>query len=371
MNKLDKDYIELCKDILNNGVRKSDRTGTGTLSVFGREIRHSMSDGFPLLTNKKMAWKQIVTELLWFLKGDTNIKYLVDNNCNIWVGDSYKNYCNHTKSNDSIWNEWMRDNGDGTLGMYTREEFINKIKTDDKFARKWGELGPSYGKQWRNWGSYSKKIEKRLNGNNLPFTQYIDEEVKGIDQISNLIHLLKTNPDSRRLMVSAWNVADIDQVILPPCHYGFQCYTTEMNKAERYQKWLEYQKIHQLEDTGMSVEESMKYYNFPTRKLSLKYTIRSQDVPLGLPFNIASYAILLEILSLECNMISDELIISMGDTHIYLNQIDGIKEQIEREPYKLPKLIINKKNNINEYQIDDFNIIDYKYHPTIKLPLSN
>ena len=356
-----KQYLDLLQDILENGIIKEDRTGTGTISVFGREVRFKMDDGFPLLTSKKMAWKQLVTELIWFLNGDTNLKYLVDNKCYIWVGDAYKNYCNHTKSNDSVWNEWMRDNGDGTLSMYTREEFIDKIKTDDKFAEKWGELGPIYGKLWRNWDNPIILDDGSGEG-------WYDES---IDQIKNLIHLLKTNPDSRRLMVSAWNVADIDKVILPPCHYGFQCYTIEMNKSERYKRWLDYQKTHHLEDTGMSTEEAMQHYDFPTRKLSLKVNMRSTDVPLGLPFNIASYAILLEILSLECNMISNELIISMGDTHIYLNQIDGIKEQITREPYELPKLIINKKNNINEYQIDDFKIIDYKYHPTIKLPLSN
>lgn len=355
-----KQYLDLLKDIKENGVRKSDRTGTGTISVFSRELRHKMSDGFPLLTTKKMALKQIITELLWFLKGDTNIKYLVDNNCNIWVGDAYKNYCNHTKSNDSIWNKWMRDNGDGTLSMYTEEQFIEKIKTDEKFAEKWGELGPVYGKQWRKWDN-PEIIEDGGEG-------WFGEP---FDQIKNLIHLLKTNPDSRRLLVSAWNVANIDRVILPPCHYVFQCYTREINKSERYNEWLDYQKIHHLEDTGMSAEGAMQHYNFPNRKLSLKFNMRSTDVPLGLPFNIASYALLLEMLSNECNMISDELIVSLGDAHIYLNQIDGINEQLTREPYKLPNLVINKRKNIDEYQIDDFKIVDYTYHPIIKFPLSN
>jgi thymidylate synthase len=269
-----KQYLNLLKDIKENGVRKSDRTGTGTISVFSREIRHKMSDGFPLLTTKKMAIKQIITELLWFLKGDTNIKYLVDNNCNIWVGDAYKNYCNHTKANDSKWNKWMRDNGDGTLSMYTEEQFIDKIKNDDEFAKKWGELGPVYGKQWRKWDNPIILEDGSGEGwYGEPF-----------DQIKNLIQLLKTNPDSRRLLVNAWNVADIDMVILPPCHYGFQCYTKEMNKAERYHEWLDYQRIHHLEDTGMSAEGAMQHYNFPIRKLSLKFQMRSVDSGLGLPF---------------------------------------------------------------------------------------
>ena len=162
-----------------------------------------MSDGFPLLTTKKMAFKTMVTELLWFLKGDTNIKYLVDNDCNIWVGDAFKNYINKT-------NEYKGDWPD------TIEEFINKIKTDDEFANRWGELGPIYGKQWRKWSPEAGEINKG-----------------GVDQIANLINDLKTNPDSRRLMVSAWNVGELDQMVLPPCHYGFQVYTRELNREER------------------------------------------------------------------------------------------------------------------------------------------
>ena len=367
-----KQYLDLLKDIKENGVRKSDRTGTGTISVFSREIRHKMSDGFPLLTTKKMALKQIIIELLWFLNGDTNIKYLINNDCHIWDGDCYKNYVKLNQFNSNP--EWLKpvllENGFNGAELYTQEEFINKIKTDDKFTEKWGELGPIYGKQWRKWGNQIKKIMTVNTDQKIPTTQIINEPINTIDQIKNLINLLKTNPDSRRLLVNAWNVEDIDKVVLPPCHYGFQCYTTEMNKAERYLKWLEYQKEHRLEDTGMSAESAMQHYDFPIRKLSLKFNMRSTDVPLGLPFNIASYALLLEMLSLECNMISDELIISLGDAHIYLNQIDGINEQLTREPYKLPKLLINKQK-IDEYKIDDFKIVDYKYHPTIKMPLSN
>src|SRR6056300_221334 len=198
MNKLDKDYQDLLKDILTNGVEKSDRTGTGTISVFGRQIRHNMQDGFPLLTTKRMAIKTCMTELKWFLKGDTNIKYLVDNGCNIWNGDAYKNYISRTNEYKGNWPD-------------TKEEFIERIKTDDEFAKKWGELGPIYGKQWREWGQ---------------FNDYTD-------QIQNLINDLKTNPDSRRLMVSAWNVGELDQMTLPPCHYGFQVYTRVLTIEER------------------------------------------------------------------------------------------------------------------------------------------
>ena len=205
MNNLDKQYQALLQDILDNGVEKKDRTGTGTISVFGRQIRHKMSDGFPLLTTKKMAWKTMVTELLWFLRGDTNIKYLVDNGCNIWNGDAYKNYSSQVQP-------W-----EPHLDM---EMFIERIKTNAEFAKKWGELGPVYGAQWRSWNVYQ----------NYDVTRY---QVKQIDQIANLINDLKTNPDSRRLMVNAWNVGELDQMVLPPCHYGFQVYTRELSEGER------------------------------------------------------------------------------------------------------------------------------------------
>ena len=190
MNNLDKQYQDLLQDILDNGVTKSDRTGTGIISIFGRQIRHKMSDGFPLLTTKKMPFKTIVTELLWFLRGDTNIKYLVDNDCHIWDGDAYKNYCNQIPEYSKQF-------------TMSKEEYISKIKTDNEFAKKWGELGRIYGAQWRNWNGRKTDgfIEYENNGYN--------ENIKGIDQIANLINDLKTNPDSRRLMVSAWNVGDL------------------------------------------------------------------------------------------------------------------------------------------------------------------
>jgi len=218
-NDLDIAYQDLLQDILDNGVEKKDRTGTGTLSVFGRQIRHKMSDGFPLLTTKKMAWKTMVTELLWFLRGDTNIKYLVDNNCHIWDGDAYKNYCKHFMDEYLEKNE-LGESYRNSLRPYPIEEFINKIKTDDEFANKWGELGPIYGAQWRGWGRKEGTLQD-------PYYTY-----KGIDQIANLISELKTNPDSRRLMVSAWNVGELDQMVLPPCHYGFQVYTRELSYDE-------------------------------------------------------------------------------------------------------------------------------------------
>jgi thymidylate synthase len=196
MNQLDIDYQTLLKDILENGVSKNDRTGTGTLSVFGKQIRHNMKEGFPLLTTKKMAFKSMVTELLWFLRGDTNIKFLIDKDCNIWNGDAYKNWCKHYKKENNTLEPWPID------------VWLERFKTDDDFAKKWGELGSIYGKQWRNWnGKDEVKLTNERDENG--YLKFEKTHIKGIDQIANLISELKTNPDSRRLMVSAWNVADL------------------------------------------------------------------------------------------------------------------------------------------------------------------
>jgi len=390
MNNLDKQYQSLLQDILDNGVTKQDRTGTGTISVFGRQLRHKMSDGFPLLTTKKMAFKTMVTELLWFLRGDINIKYLVDNNCHIWDGDAYKRYVNHWSNPiDPVNFElYTRLDLHPDKRLFTKEEFIERIKTDDEFAKTWGELGPIYGKQWREWSNY-----RRVDSVDEVWSDYRKEDP--IDQIQNLINDLKTNPDSRRLMVNAWNVGELDQMVLPPCHYGFQVYTRELSSQER----LEWVKANLLTiDVNGFVsndEYSHKWVeslsdNIPTRAISLMFNMRSNDVPLGLPFNLASYGLLLSILGEIVNMVPDELIANLGDAHIYLNQIDGVKEQISRVPYDLPTLRINTEfwptesgecgvgeltTNINslikEMRIDDFQVENYKSHPSIKMPLSN
>ena len=349
-NQLDKDYQRLLELILGTGVEKSDRTGTGTISIFGEQIRHKMSDGFPLLTTKKMAFKTMVTELLWFLRGDTNIKYLVDNGCNIWNGDAYKAY--KTK--------YGYDDIDCPLSM---GEFITKIKTDDEFARDEGELGPIYGKQWRDWEYY-------CGGGDC-----------NVDQIQNQINDLKTNPDSRRLMVNAWNVGELGYMALPPCHYGFQVYTVEMSEDERRLAWTS--------SIGKHISYADKIFNkqldeikFPKRKISLMWNQRSVDTFLGLPFNIASYGLLLEIIAKEVNMVPDELIGNLGDVHLYKNHIEQAKEQISREPMELPKILINNgevdnngvpftKSMLDGYDRTDFELVDYQSHPEIKAPLSN
>ena len=378
MNVLDKQYQALLQDIIDNGIHKLDRTGTGTRSIFGRQIRHNMKDGFPLLTTKKVAFKTMAKELLWFLRGDTNIKFLVDNNCHVWDGDAYKAfqtrngkcYCGHTTTCD--------------CGDISQSEFIERIKTDDEFAKKWGELGPIYGKQWRSWKSnywipkawLNENGEIVVRGNNNIKLEY-DE----IDQIANLINDLKTNPDSRRLMVNAWNVGDLDQMTLPPCHYGFQVYTRELSMSEK-ELWY---------------KNNNNNSKFPKGAISLMWNQRSVDTFLGLPFNIASYGLLLELIAKAVDMVPDELIGNLGDVHLYLNHYQQAKEQISREPFELPKLNINTEFWITEsgscgegplnasaifdlFTDDNFckcllendiQLYNYQSHPSIKAPLSN
>jgi len=374
MNKLDKDYLALLQDILDNGVEKKDRTGTGTISVFGRQIRHSMKDGFPLLTTKKIHFKSVVSELLWFLQGRTDLKWLLEQGNTIWVGDAYKNFEKNCIS--------------GTGKKMSKEEFINFIKTDDEFAKKFGDLGPIYGKQWRKWIRYEQNT--RLDG-------IYDEAI--VDQIANLIHDLKTNPDSRRLMVSAWNCSDLDSMVLPPCHYGFQVYTRELSLEERlciadkFNPLIREDCLTKTHHPDETEELKLQYRHewldslgpnvVPQRRaISLMWNQRSVDTPLGLPFNIASYGLLLEIIAKMVNMVPDELIGNLGDCHIYTNQIEGIKEQLTREPYPLPKLAHLKSADFykslseslslfTHLESIDFVLENYQSHPTIKMPLSN
>jgi thymidylate synthase len=312
-----------------------------------------MSDGFPLLTTKKMHWKSIVTELIWFLRGDTNIKYLVGNGVHIWNGDAYKNY--KSTNPDYLANDEMFKTEKGTYKFFTQEEFINKIKTDDEFAKKWGELGPIYGKQWRSWGT----------------NKYDVIGIHKVDQIQNLINDLKTNPDSRRLMVSAWNVGELDQMVLPPCHYGFQVYTRELSISERVNLFMQGKKVERFLEKITA--KDLDNENIPKRAISLMWNQRSVDTFLGLPFNIASYGLLLEIIAKMVNMVPDELIGNLGDTHLYLNHVEQAKEQIERTSFELPKLRIasGPLDDIAHHEIMDFDILNYQSHPTIKAPLSN
>jgi thymidylate synthase len=338
----------------------------------------------------------MVTELIWFLRGDTNIQFLVQNGCNIWNGDAYKNYVTELSKVHSKYYIPME-----------MPAFIERIKTDDTFAKEFGELGPIYGKQWRRWGIEWEDTES----------------IKYIDQIQNLIHDLKTNPDSRRLMVNAWNVGEIDNMVLPPCHYGFQMYTRELTGEEQVQWVL---KNTDVELENLYIVEEIAKDSTPKRAVSLMWNQRSVDTFLGLPFNIASYGLLLEIIAKMVNMVPDQLVGNLGDTHLYLNHLEQAQEQIghryslderramvtqemfneiytggdpstlshseidqwgvpriaDREPYALPKLVINSGNKnwhllevdeiINTFDTDfTFKVENYKSHPSIKAPLSN
>lgn len=282
-----KQYLDMCKFIMENGEDRQDRTGTGTRSIFGYQTRYNLLDGFPLMTTKKMFLRPIAEELLWFLKGDTNIKYLVDRNVRIW-------------------NEWpyaAYQKSENYLGE-SLEEFVEKIKVDDDFAKKYGELGPVYGQQWRNFNE------------------------QGIDQIAILVDSLKNNPFSRRHIISAWNPVQVDKMALPPCHAFLQFYVS-----------------------------ADKQY------LSCQLYQRSADVFLGVPFNIASYALLTEMLAQVCGYQAKEFVHTIGDAHIYKDHFDVVTEQLKREPLPECKLVLNKKvTSIFDFTIDDIKIEGYQSH---------
>lgn len=317
-NNIEHQYVKLVKDVLDNGIAKQDRTGTGTLSVFGRQIRHDMAEGFPLLTTKKMAIKSIATELKWFLKGRTDLRWLLENNCNIWTGDAYANFLRNSVPHDR---------------QETIEEFADRILNDRKFNLQWGNFGEIYGAAWRNF--------------------------EGTDQIARALRELRTNPDSRRIRVSAWNPAVLDEVVLPPCHTDFQLYTRELSIKERVRAYERRNYIKNIDPLDYA----------PKRAISLMFNMRSTDIGLGLPFNIASYAILLEMFAEELNMVAEELVVNLGDAHIYNNHIPMLKEQIRREIFQPPLISLSDVNIYN----GDFNykITDYVSHPKIEMPLSN
>jgi len=383
MNNLDEAYQNLLRDILENGVEKEDRTGTGTISVFGRQIRHKMREGFPLLTTKKMAWKSVVVELLWFLQGRTDLRFLLENGCHIWTGDAYK-----------VWDKNYDAEHPPFSGPFpprlTHKEFEEKILTDDEFNKMYGDLGPIYGKQWRQWLGESERAKGSLSASTT---------FGYIDQIQNLIEDLKTNPDSRRLMVNAWNVGEIDQMTLPPCHYGFQVYTRVLSKSERYRIWFNNNYQQGMEyNLDQEVDYDFSYYQrTPERAISLMWNQRSVDTFLGLPFNIASYGLLLQILAEVTGMWPDELIGNLGDVHLYSDHIDQAKEQISRDPFTLPRVNINTEfwmtesgscgegplstssfisalsepNFIKCLIEEDIQLGSYVCHPPIKANLSN
>ncbi|WP_429970880.1 thymidylate synthase [Fructilactobacillus sp. Tb1] len=306
-------YLNELRFILENGHKKDDRTGTGTISYFGQQMRFDLSKGFPLLTTKAVPFRLIKSELLWFLRGDTNIRYLLENNNHIWDEWAFEKWVNSDEyTGPDMTNFGLRSQEDPEFKKVYLEQkkiFCQMILDDDEFAKKFGELGNVYGAQWRHWEGPDGKV---------------------IDQIKKVINTIKTNPDSRRMIVSAWNPADVDDVALPPCHSLFQFYVND-------------------------------------GKLSCQLYQRSADMFLGVPFNIASYALLTSLIAKECGLEPGDFVHTLGDAHIYLNLVDQVKEQLTRKPYKAPKLWLNPdKNSIFDYDMDDIKVEDYKHHSRIK-----
>ena len=307
----DKEYLDLCKYILDNGIEKEDRTGVGTKSIFGYQMKFDLNNGFPLLTTKKVNFNLVWSELLWFIRGDTNIRFLVENNNKIWNESAFKKWVESDEYNGPD----MTDFGHRTLvdedfAKDYKEQmkfFKEKILTDDEFSKKYGDLGNVYGKQWRNFN--------------------------GVDQLKNVIEQIKQNPSSRRLIVSSWNPAEVDTMALPPCHSLFQFYVSD-------------------------------------GKLSCQLYQRSGDVFLGVPFNIASYSLLTILIAKECNLGVGEFVHTLGDAHIYNNHFDQVNEQISRIPYDLPSLKINEFQSIFDLKISDVELVNYESHPFIKAPIA-
>ncbi len=312
-----KAYQELLQDILTNGTKKEDRTGTGTISVFGRQMRFDLAAGFPLVTTKRVPFRLIASEMLWFIKGDTNIRYLLQHNNHIWNEWAFKKWVESADySGPDMSNFGLRSQQDETFKLQYDEqmdEFVKKVLEDDEFAKQYGELGDVYGKQWRDWTTTQGGT---------------------IDQLKEVIHMIKTNPDSRRLIVSAWNPEDVPSMALPPCHTLFQFYVAE-------------------------------------GKLSCQLYQRSADTFLGVPFNIAGYALITHLIAHECGLGVGEFVHTIGDAHIYTNHMDQIQTLLSREPRELPTLKLNKDvASIFDFDVSDIEMLDYNPHPTIKAPVA-
>jgi thymidylate synthase len=366
----------LINKVLNEGRSKEDRTGTGTISVFGAQVRFNMKDGFPLLTLKKTHTKSVIHELLWFLKGDTNIKYLVENNVNIWNEWPYERY---KKSWSENWGKF--DNGErdektitwltslfmnlekvGTdpkdiyQGLMSLERFTQAIKQSNHFAEKWGECGPIYGHQWTNWG---EEVEVDIFNNPRVLNP-------GINQIQIAVDKLKNNPTDRGIIVNAWNVEDIPHMALRPCHTMFQFYAEELSFEERKELLRD-----NMSWTDEEIEISLDLNDIPKYKLSIQLYQRSADLMLGVPFNIASYSLLLHMVAQCVNMIPGEFVHTFGDLHIYNNHIDAARECLERTSLPLCNLKLNsKRNSVFEFEFNDIQFEDYVSHPVIKLPVA-
>lgn len=400
MNKLDSQLKDLYNKILERPNFKSDRTNTSTKSIFGHQIRLNVNDGFPLTTLRKIHTKSLIHELLWFLSsyddkykkfGNTNIRYLVENGVNFWTDWCYKEY------KEQKFKKWQADDLDGnrvkTFKLLSMKEFTKKIISDDNFALKYGDLGRVYGAQWLDFGGSDQMVEKnnqyketKTNISIVDKMGWDKMHLDGINQIDSCIDLLISDPDSRRILVNSWKADEIDDMLLAPCHLMFQFYTEVMNIEERIErcnknidindlkKYMSKLNIKDWNDITRNPLKQIKildHFNIPERKLSLMFYMRSNDVGLGINYNIASYALLLHMFAQVVNMEPYELIYTGVDVHIYSNHIEQIKELLTREPRELPKIKINKEiTDIYDFRYEDFEIVDYDPHPNIKMDVA-
>lgn len=317
MSTSESSYLHLLRDVLEHGIRKEDRTGTGTISAFGRQMRFDLNEGFPLLTTKRVGFKLIASELLWFIRGDTNIRFLLRHNNNIWNEWAFKKWVDSPEYTGPDMRDFgLRSQRDVSFrAQYEQqmERFKSRVLEDDEFAARYGELGDVYGRQWRAW--------KSVRG-------------ETIDQLKDVIEAIKKTPDSRRLIVTAWSPEDIPQMALPPCHTMFQFYVAD-------------------------------------NRLSCQLYQRSGDIFLGIPFNIASYSLLTHMVAQECGLGVGEFVHTLGDAHIYLNHVGQVQEQLMREARPLPKLLLNPDvRSVFDFGMDDIRLEGYKPHPAIKAPVA-
>ena len=363
MNNADKQYKDILNKILTEGREKKSRAGD-TIDLFGGQMRFNLSEGFPLSTLRKVPHKAVFRELFWFLSGSTNVSVLTRQGVHIWDADAYRNYCAKCSGNSAKWDKWMHKNEDGSLRMYLFEEFVEKLKIDDEFAEKWGDLGKgSYSWAWRSF-PYTELWATGQEG--LGGSYYEDREF-GFDQIQNIVDKLKKEPDSRRIILNAYHPYWAEKAILPPCHFASQFGTEQLTEEERIDIWQN--------RTGKS-----RYCDFsqgcldgiPTRRLNCHLICRSQDFLLGTVFNVPMYSLLTELLAYCTGMVAGDLVWSASSIHVYSNQKEQAKEILTREPLKLPRLKIKDgaPKNIFEIGMEHVEVVDYAPHPAIKIPLS-
>jgi thymidylate synthase len=370
MNKVDTEYFRIVNDILTNGRLKKNRTGVDTIGIFGAQAKYNVDlNAFPLLTTKKVHWPAIVHELLWFISGSTNIKYLVDNNVRIWNEWAYKKYSDWWENRAKFYTSpenMEREIPAAQENKLTQEEFVEKIKFDESFANRWGELGEgTYGGMWRSFPFYT--MDDEFVGSSTVTGQGSESWVFGqVDQLQKVIDKLKTNPDDRRMIVSAWHPYWVDHCALPPCHCLFHFHTEELTYDERFQLYRD-NGGDLIAEPESTMVELFDVSNTPTRRLNCLLYQRSCDFFLGIPFNIASYSLLTAMIAHVTNMVPGTFTHSHGDAHIYVNHLDKIKLQMSREPKALPSLWLNPEvKSLFDFKYDDIKLLNYDPHPTIK-----